>query len=143
MVTKPEEQLLSGASRFLWVDPVPRFRVSPEFCVRGLQAGLARFSMDRSRVGFRRPANGGCRASGARAEEGIMTVETRDTEFRRPERARPPRNPFHGRGRAAKGRSFGFLTDIQILRTFGGYFAQDGTSFLCRQAKIYVTQLQH
>ena len=41
--------------------------------------------MDRSRIGFRRPAHGVRRASGARAEEGMMTVETRDTEFRHPE----------------------------------------------------------
>ena len=43
--------------------------------------------MDRSRGGFRRPANSGRRASGARAEEGDMAEKIRDTEFRHPELA--------------------------------------------------------
>ena len=43
--------------------------------------------MDWSRGGFRRPANGGCRASGARAEEGDMAEKIRDPEFRNQELA--------------------------------------------------------
>ena len=76
-----------GASHFLWKRVAPRFRVSLGFCVRGLQSGPARFRMDRSRGGFRRPANGGRRASGARAEEGDMAEKIRDAEFRHPELA--------------------------------------------------------
>ncbi len=68
-------------------DPVLRFRVSPGFCVRGLQSWPSRFSMDRFRGGFRRPAHGGRRVSGARAAEGIMAIEAQDTEFRHPDTA--------------------------------------------------------
>ena len=35
----------TGASHFLWFDLVLRFRVSPRFCVGGLQSGLGQFSM--------------------------------------------------------------------------------------------------
>ena len=49
----------SGASHFLWLERVLRFRVSPRSCVGGLQSGLGRFGMGRSGGGFGRLANGG------------------------------------------------------------------------------------
>ena len=63
------------AFHFLWFEPALRFRVSLEFCVRGLQSGLVQ-----SRGGFGRLAHGGRCASGR-----IITVETRDSEFRHPQ----------------------------------------------------------
>ena len=140
MVTKPEEQLLSGASRFLRVDPFSRF-------ARVLRSRVA------SRAGT--------------VQHGLVPGRFPKTRERRPPRIRGASRRGHHDGRdaghgvpppgaraaapepvswsGADGQRpiIRVLTDIQILRTFGGYFAQDGTSFLCRQAKIYVTQLQH
>ena len=76
-----------GCIPFSWVDPVLRFRASSGFCGGGLQSGPAGFVNQHASVPDRFSKTCARRAPrlGARAEEGIMTVETRDSEFRRPE----------------------------------------------------------
>ena len=78
-----------GCIPFSWVDPVLRFRASSGFCVGGLQSGPAGFVNPHASVPDRFSKTRARRAPrlGARAEEGIMTVETRDSEFRHPEAA--------------------------------------------------------
>ena len=55
----------SGCGLYFWVKSVFRFRLRSD-CRRfgGLQSGASGFSLSRSRGGFRRPVNGGRRASG-------------------------------------------------------------------------------
>ena len=76
-----------GCDLYFWVKSVFRFRLRSD-CRRfgRLQSGASGFSMGRSRGGFRRPANGGRRASGREQQRASWQTRhrTRSSAIRMP-----------------------------------------------------------